>query len=159
MSYDQARQQVLAKGSFNRRMSAISTTLSTKFGQTIDFIMAKNAPTTYPSIRTYFIIPNGFQANLFQFKQLIQVSVNTNIDQDEELAFLIAGGILEELNIDVSHQLLKSQIHKWDYDATPPVDLGPMDCWLDNPPIGFMERDDPDPNVTHLSCDFKLLHK
>ncbi len=151
--------------SFNARMRAICTAISTALGITVTWYPDGGKPTTpvYPHVSGYFLNIGGWNDRRRKLVNAIQLDVFTNGNTHGN-AQRIAGQIFTRLGLDPALSIMECSIAQTDTEAAkalPPrsaLPLHDMTLTLTNR-NGWEKQPDEDPAVSHLFTNFNLYYE
>lgn len=148
--------------SFNARMRAICTAISTALGVTVTWYPHGSKPATpvYPYVAGWFLNSGGWNNQRQKLVSAIQLDVYTTGNQ-LGLAQRIAGQVFTRLGLDPVLSIMECSIAQTDTEAakaTPPrtaLPLHDMTLTLTNR-NGWETQPDEDPTLSHLFTNFNL---
>jgi len=151
--------------SFNVKMRAICTAISTALGITVTWYPHGQRPTVpaYPYVTAWFLNSGGWNNNRRKLVTAIQIDVFTNGNTLGN-AQRIAGQIFTRLGLDPALSIMECSIAQTDTEAakaSPPrtaLPLHDMTLTLTNR-NGWESQPEEDPAVSHLFTNFNLYYE
>lgn len=151
--------------SFNVKMRAICTAISTALGITVTWYPHGQRPTApaYPYVTAWFLNSGGWNNNRRKLVTAIQIDVFTNGNTLGN-AQRIAGQIFTRLGLDPALSIMECSIAQTDTEAakaSPPrtaLPLHDMTLTLTNR-NGWESQPEEDPAVSHLFTNFNLYYE